>query len=371
MQNDVLGYYEILGVNPNSGVDEIKFKYRDLAKFWHPDVNQDENAVEKFQLVSKAWEVLSDENERFNYDLLSRVYSKDTYPELENMIPFKSGEKDVRALNVHLVCANFIGFKCEKKFIVANYKDAVSEQMFAALKNWILGWWHPKAFIKNISALKQNWKFPLSENDSLRILVHNVVAYQRENKPEMAVASAVRALEYADTNLQNVLQQFIIKQQVRISRPSKWNLSGLRRVQLYVPMIVGLMVILSLIYNYNGFIYKNMNNINYYQEIDYGGKASGVNDLVLGKVLDIPVNKNDETKLYHLKNNAKIMYGPGDEFDVLVNADEGTTVRLTGVSPDRVWARIMIDNGEMGFVKTKVLAKGISKKIPYGSKIVD
>ncbi len=371
MQSDVLGYYEVLGVNSKSSFEEIKTKYRDLAKFWHPDVNQSDEAMTKFQHISEAWNILSDENERLNYDLLSAVYAKDDYPELDNIVPFKSGDVDVRALNIHLVRANFFSFKSEKKFIVANYKNSVSEHMIAALKNWFLGWWHPKAFVNNIKALRENWKNPISEKDSLRVLVHNVVAYQKENNPEMAVASAVRVLEYADVDLQNILQRFITKQQLRVYRPYKWNLSILRRVQLGVPFVIGLLLILFGVQHSGVFLNKNTQNINYYQEIDYGGKKSGVNDLIVGKVLDIPVNKNDDSKLYHLKNDVKVMYGPSDEFDVLANAVEGETVRLTGVSPDRVWARIMINNGEMGFVRTKVLAKGKGNEIPYGSKIIE
>lgn len=371
MQGDVLGYYEVLGVNPRSNIEEIKTKYRDLAKFWHPDVNQEEGAMEKFQLISEAWNILGDEKERLNYDLLSRVYNKDGYPELENMVSFKSGEKDIRALNIHLVKANFINFKSERKFVVVNYNNAVSEHMMAALKNWLLGWWHIKAIAKNIKALKENWGHPVSVEDSLRVLVHNVVAYQKENKPELAVAVAVRALEYADLELQEILRKFIAKQQLRTSRPYRWSLLTLRSVQLAVPLIGLLILVLFLGKNYGGFVTKDTKNINYYQEIDYGGKSKGVNDLVVGKVLDIPVNKNDDSKLYHLKKSARVMYGPSDEFDVLANVVEGETIRLTGVTPDRVWARIMINNGEMGFVRTNVLAKGKGNGIPYGSKIIE
>ncbi|XP_046394015.1 protein tumorous imaginal discs, mitochondrial-like isoform X2 [Ischnura elegans] len=62
-------YYEILGVARNSSPKEIKTSYFQLAKKYHPDRNKgDPNAVKKFQEVSEAYEVLSDENKRKQYD---------------------------------------------------------------------------------------------------------------------------------------------------------------------------------------------------------------------------------------------------------------------------------------------------------------
>ena len=65
------------------------------------------------------------------------------------------------------------------------------------------------------------------------------------------------------------------------------------------------------------------------------------------------------------------MYGPGDDFDIIKTLPANTTVRLTGKSPDNVWARIMIDNGEMGFVYLDTIERGIGKEIPFGSKIFE
>jgi len=62
-------HYEVLGLDRNATDDQIKKAYRRLARELHPDVNDAPESQEKFKLVTHAYEVLSDPDERRKYDM--------------------------------------------------------------------------------------------------------------------------------------------------------------------------------------------------------------------------------------------------------------------------------------------------------------
>ena len=60
--------YETLEINENASADEIKKAYRKLARKYHPDVNKDPQAEEKFKEINAAYEVLSNPEKKQQYD---------------------------------------------------------------------------------------------------------------------------------------------------------------------------------------------------------------------------------------------------------------------------------------------------------------
>lgn len=70
-------YYKILGVEKTAGKEELKRRYRKLARQYHPDVNTtDKDAGKKFGEISEAYEVLSDDGKRKKYDALGSDWEK-------------------------------------------------------------------------------------------------------------------------------------------------------------------------------------------------------------------------------------------------------------------------------------------------------
>lgn len=61
-------YYEVLGVSKTATDEEIKRAFRKKAKEYHPDINKEPGAEEKFKEIGEAYSVLSDQNKRRQYD---------------------------------------------------------------------------------------------------------------------------------------------------------------------------------------------------------------------------------------------------------------------------------------------------------------
>jgi len=66
--DEMKDYYSVLGISENASKDEIKHAYRELAKKYHPDRCHEANAEEKFKEINEAYETLSNDDSRAEYD---------------------------------------------------------------------------------------------------------------------------------------------------------------------------------------------------------------------------------------------------------------------------------------------------------------
>lgn len=80
--------YKIFELNPSCSDDEIKSKYRELTKKFHPDVNKEENATKKFQEINQAHDVLKNRNNQSNplRDIFNKAYSQSYNKEPDNIV---------------------------------------------------------------------------------------------------------------------------------------------------------------------------------------------------------------------------------------------------------------------------------------------
>jgi len=69
-------YYQTLGVARTASEKEIKSAYRRLARQYHPDINKDPKATDRFKLINEAYEVLSDQKKRTKYDRMGADWER-------------------------------------------------------------------------------------------------------------------------------------------------------------------------------------------------------------------------------------------------------------------------------------------------------
>ncbi len=93
--------YETLGISKGASQDEIKKAYRRLARKYHPDINKDPKAEEKFKEINAAYEILSDSGKRKQYD----TYGDNMFGG-QNFHDFASSQGDV---NLDEILKNIFG----------------------------------------------------------------------------------------------------------------------------------------------------------------------------------------------------------------------------------------------------------------------
>ncbi|MDO4879581.1 MAG: DnaJ domain-containing protein, partial [Neisseria sp.] len=72
-------HYEILGVDKTADAETIKKAYRKLVRKYHPDVSKEPDAAERTAEINTAYETLSDQEKRAEYDqMLANPYGRGT-----------------------------------------------------------------------------------------------------------------------------------------------------------------------------------------------------------------------------------------------------------------------------------------------------
>lgn len=372
---DGLSYYKVLDVMPNADEEAIRQKYRELAKFWHPDHNNDEKAVDMFQKISVAYDVLKDSQLRLKYDLLSIIYSTTNFPDMNSLSLIRNmhGQEDMNLRAFHLteITGKGIGHKCIDKVYYCSQYEASGLVKNITKHNWTYGFLGITAFFANIKAIIQNILRIGNKEDNLLLFIHNSLVYAAEGKNQEAATLAVLARDLADDNAKRIINRYIDNlNQTSLYSLKPWNFSTYRYLQLLYP--AGLLGVIALILVFLGAhsYYRKANlDAGIKKVVVFNDGKKVYSDVAVARIFDIPVDVYDTNQLYHVTEKTDALHGADDSFDVYKTVDEETTVRVTGHTLDEKWLRVMFDNGEMAFIKAKYLVKGIGKEIPIWSKI--
>lgn len=372
---DSLDYYKVLGVSPETPEEELRQKYRDMAKFWHPDHNNSPDAVDMFQKISAAYDVLKESQTRLAYTLLSIIYGKENFPDMNALLVLRNmhGQEDLNMRAFHLteVTGKGLGHNKIDKIYYCSLYEAAGVIGRITRHNWLYGFWGISAFFVNIAAIIQNINHINARKENLNLLLHNALAYNTEGKKKEAATLAALARDYANKDEMPYLNQYL--QMLSDYTPlgvRKWNFGKLKRIQLFYPFM--LLIILFLIAGglFLGKIEaENKNKVNVKEVVIFKNGQKVFSDVAVAKIFDIPVDVHDKLQLYHVTDTTQAMHGADRGFDVFATVERGTTVRLTGYTADKKWYRVMFDSGEMAFIEADKLAKGIGNEIPLWSKI--
>ncbi|AJC87721.1 co-chaperone-curved DNA binding protein A [Campylobacter insulaenigrae] len=105
--------YDTLGVSKNASTDDIKKAYRRLARQYHPDINKEAGAEDKFKEINAAYEILSDEKKRSQYDRYGdSMFGGQSFQDFSR----NAGGADINDILKNIFGGGFGGFSSNNNF---------------------------------------------------------------------------------------------------------------------------------------------------------------------------------------------------------------------------------------------------------------
>lgn len=375
-KNDALKYYEVLEVAPDASLSEIKRRYYEYAKLWHPDHNDSPEAQKIFQNISTAYGVLQNPHDRLVYDILSAVYDEKDFPLIGSLKIYKNQRnKDDKALRVlkqqHVIRGNATETKD-----ICNIYEATGLVLSTSVSNWLKGWWGKNGVYNTKCALFNNMQTVFADDeDNLKLMVHNAIAYEQEKNPEMAWIYAMQADRMLPEGvpLKEKMRQFVESlnfQPTSTVTIPYWNAPLLKKQQMVFPIGVAAVIgalIIGLCLRSGMFLPKQPVG-SYYEERIINGVAMP-SDTIVSKIIRTDSSPNSTKDLKYFVRPCIIYHGPDERYSQMANAKEKQTIRVSGYTSNQQWYQIVIDNGEMGYARASCFQDGIGNPVPLGSKV--
>jgi hypothetical protein len=204
-RKDPLEYYSLLGISPTASDAEIKTAFRKRAKDLHPDRNPSPYAVQQFQQLGEAFEVLSNPEARARYDTW---YA-------ENPQESTSAQQTPLEPIVCSCCGSitaqprYVIFYQVTSLIAVTIRSPVQgifcpgcaegKVLRSTIITWLAGWWGlPWGVIYSVHAIIHNLSGGSKPDDvNARLLIHQAYFFATQNKLNLAHAIAIEAKTFA------------------------------------------------------------------------------------------------------------------------------------------------------------------------------
>lgn len=225
--NDSLGFYNTLGVTPNASSSEIKTAYRSKAMELHPDRNPDRDTTSEFQALQAAYDVLSNEKLRQQYDADSSIPPSATSDEEGRYKPFEpiycSKCNSVSAQPRYKVFYSVYGyiFGAYKKPHQGVFcsKCEIKEGLKASAITLVAGWWSVAGFLWTIQTLIQNLVGGRFNEQNARLQGYQAMYFAQIGKLDIARAIAIEAMKLAHKATSDNGKNFSFKKNLGYDTP--------------------------------------------------------------------------------------------------------------------------------------------------------
>lgn len=211
MKKDLRGYYRILQVSVDATPEQIKQSYRALAKALHPDLNQGRDTTAAFQKVNEAYSVLSDPNQRQDYDAEGVPTGRATTARASS--PSRSQEVRVEPFScVDCGCISpklrHIKYTQVVSYLIGSYRtnvwgvfceDCAKRRLTkASIVTGVFGWMSVPGMFFSAHALARNLTGGKQENSiNMEICGRQALYYAMAGENSNARIAAVDGIEFA------------------------------------------------------------------------------------------------------------------------------------------------------------------------------
>lgn len=228
--NDPLGYYAVLGVDPSASLDQIKKAFKGRAQELHPDKNSSADATRDFQRLNEAYQVLGDANSRSDYDAKGYVLDE------QNQEPTHVAVQPIAccACGKISIQPRYVIYRQVVSFLFATYHSGCQGVFCAKCGatrayrtsgiTWLLGWWGiPWGPIYSTHAIIRNMLGEQPAINNFRVLAMQAAHFASQNRMDIARLLADQALEFVPK-----IPAFASGQEAQVDRDLRALLAAIR-----------------------------------------------------------------------------------------------------------------------------------------------